>query len=212
MSETRAEQDRARDFDRFLTFIDAIVAIAINLLVLPLVDLAGELADGGSVRHLVGDNQAPIGAFFLSFVVIADLWLTQHRVLRHVVAADEWLIRLLMLWTVTIVFLPFPTALVSGSGGAGDQATTKLLYVGTMTLSSLVLGLVSLEVARHGDLRDSDETTDPVMAFATVLAFVVALALMLLVPALSYWPLLLLVLPGRLVRIWRRPSTRTAPG
>jgi hypothetical protein len=45
-----------------------------------------------------------------------------------------------------------------------------------------------------------------------VLAFVVALALMLLVPALSYWPLLLLVLPGRLVRIWRRPSTRTAPG
>ncbi len=210
MSETTSEQARARDLDRFLTFVDAIVAIAITLLVLPLVDLAGGLGDGGSVRHLIDTNQAPIGAFFLSFLVIADLWLTQHRVLRHVVAADDRLVRLLMLWTVTIVFLPFPTALVSGPASTGDQATTKLLYVGTMTLSSLVLGLVSLEVGRHDELRDAEQSPDPVKAFATVAAFVGALVLMLLVPALSYWPLLLLVLPGRLATLWRRRVDRTA--
>ena len=37
------EPVRSRDLERFITFIDAIVAIAITLLVLPLVDLATEI-------------------------------------------------------------------------------------------------------------------------------------------------------------------------
>ena len=45
----------------------------------------------------------------------------------------------MLLWTVTIVVLPFPTALVAGHD-ASNQATTKILYVGTMAASSLVLG------------------------------------------------------------------------
>ncbi len=39
---------RSRDAERFLTFLDAIVAIAITLLVLPLVELTGELGGGPS--------------------------------------------------------------------------------------------------------------------------------------------------------------------
>jgi uncharacterized membrane protein len=117
MSDMRADalvKERERDFERLLTFVDAIVAIAITLLVLPLADAAGELRRGGSAADLVGDNAGRIGAFFLSFLVIANLWLAQHRVLRPVVAAGEWLTRLLLLWALTIVVLPFPTALVAG--------------------------------------------------------------------------------------------------
>jgi uncharacterized membrane protein len=185
------------------------VAIAITLLVLPLVDLTRDLADGGSVAHLLRDNQAPIWAFLLSFVVIADLWLAQHRLLRHVVAADAWLTRLLLLWTLTIVVLPFPTALVSGPAGAGEQAITKVLYVGTMTVSALVLSLVCREVALHDELRDGSEPPDLAGTFATFVAFVLALALMLAVPATSYWPLLLLALQGRVLVWWRRGTTRS---
>lgn len=200
---------RVRDFERFLTFIDAIVAIAITLLVLPLVDVAGELSDGGSVADLVSDNTGEIGAFFLSFLVIANLWLAQHRVLRHVIAASGWLTRLLLLWTLTIVVLPFPTALVAGHD-AGDQAATKLLYIGTMAASSLVLSLICLEIRRNAALRASDDRPDVVRAFATFAVFVVVLVLMLAVPALSYWPLLLLFLPDRLVAVWRSRRASTA--
>jgi uncharacterized membrane protein len=200
---------RERDFERFLTFVDAIVAIAITLLVLPLVDVAGALSSGGSVAELVSDNTGQIGAFFLSFLVIANLWLSQHRVLRHVIAASEWLTRLLLLWTLTIVVLPFPTALVAGHD-AGDQAATKLLYVGTMAASSLVLSLICLEIRRNAALRDSDDRPDVVRGFATFGAFVVVLVLMLAVPALSYWPLLLLFVPDRLVAVWRRRRGSTA--
>jgi uncharacterized membrane protein len=193
------QQERARDFDRFLTFVDAIVAIAVTLLVLPLVDLVGDLEAGGSVRHLLTEHLAPIGAFFLSFAVIADIWLVQHRMLRNVIATNDVLTRLLLVWSLTIVVLPFPTALVAGPHDAGDQAATKILYVGTMAVSSFVLGLVSVVITRHAELRESSEVPDVLAAFATTAAFVVALLVMVLVPATSYWPLLLLAVPSRAV-------------
>jgi uncharacterized membrane protein len=211
MSEMAAEQARARDFERFLTFVDAIVAIAVTLLVLPLVDVVGELKNNGSVTDLLDDNRAVVGAFLLSFVVIANLWLNQHRMLRHVIAANELLTRLLMLWTLTIVFLPFPTALVAGPRGAGGQAVTQLLYVGTMTLSSFLLGLVCVVLSRHPELRESQESPDALQAFATAAAFAIALAVMLLVPPISYWPLLLLLASDRVVDLVRRRARQPQP-
>jgi uncharacterized membrane protein len=196
---------RERDLERFLTFVDAIVAIAITLLVLPLVEVAGSF-QGDSVSTLLHDHTDQIWAFFLSFAVIADLWLTQHRVLRNVVASTPAMLRLLLLWTLTIVVLPFPTALVAGS--TGHQGLTKALYIGTMTASSLLLALLSVEIRRHRDIRDSAEAPDPVRAFAMVATFVVALAVMLLVQFLSYWPLLLLLVPDRALEAWRHRHTR----
>jgi uncharacterized membrane protein len=202
------EQERSRDFDRFLTFIDAIVAIAVTLLVLPLVDLVGDLGDGGSVRHLLEDHLAQIGAFFLSFVVIANLWLVQHRMLRNVVAANDALTKLLLLWSLTIVVLPFPTALVAGPTGAGDQAVTKVLYVGTMALGSCMLGVACLVITRHQELRDSPVLPHTAGAFGTAATFLLALALMLLVPATSYWPLLLLTVSDHLASLVRTVGRR----
>jgi uncharacterized membrane protein len=193
--------ERERDFDRFLTFVDAIVAIAITLLVLPLVDVAGTF-HGDSVTHLLSESRDQIWAFFLSFFVIANLWLTQHRLLRHVVYTDAVLIRLMLLWSLTIVVLPFPTALVAGS--TGHQAVTKLLYIGTMAVSALILALVCLVIRSHPEIRDSAESPDVLHAFSVFAVFVVALALMLWFPGLGYWPLVLLMLPYRVIRLWRR--------
>jgi hypothetical protein len=44
--------ERERDLERFLTFVDAIVAIAITLLVLPLVEVGAEIGEG-SVPELL---------------------------------------------------------------------------------------------------------------------------------------------------------------
>jgi uncharacterized membrane protein len=203
--------ERSRDLDRFLTFIDAIVAIAITLLVLPLVELVGELQDDGSVRQLLADHRAPIGVFFLSFLVIAQLWMAQHHLLHNVVAANESLSRLLLLWCLTIVVLPFFTALVA-AGSAGEQATTKILYVGTMALGSCVLGVASLVISRHPELRDSPDAPDVAVTFAIAATFVVALVVMLVVPATGYWPLLLLVVSDNVVswgRVLRRRRQAT---
>jgi uncharacterized membrane protein len=213
MTDATTRRERERGFERLLTFVDAIVAIAITLLVLPLVDAVGELDRGGSVRAFLGGHRDLIGAFFLSFFVIANLWQTQHRLLRDVLEDSASLDRLLVLWTLTIVFLPFPTALVAGHGG--DQAITKVLYVGTMAISSALLGVMSLLVARDDRADRVDRVEGParrpdvVHAFATSVTFVVALLVMVAVPATSYWPLLLLIVSDRAVSSMRR---RTVAG
>jgi uncharacterized membrane protein len=188
-----AATERSRDFQRFLTFVDAVVAIAITLLVLPLVDVAGDVRASGSVARLLEDHQAQLWAFLLSFVVIADLWSTQHRVVASVVRSDTVLTRLMVVWLLTIVFLPFPTALVAQ---AGHEAATKVLYIGTMTLSSLATALISQRISGLRRIRDSDRGPDPRPAWTATLLFAVALALSLAVPAIAYYPLLLLLLPG----------------
>lgn len=191
--------ERSRDFERFVTFIDAIVAIAITLLVLPLVDLAPELRDV-SAAHLLAAHEAEIGAFLLSFVVIASFWSAQHAVISSVVAHDRVVTRLMMLWTLTIVVLPFPTAMVSV---AGDQAATKIFYIGTMAINSAVLGVMAWAVGRNRSVRDREQKPDVLPGLLTAAAFVVALAITLIFPGTSYYPLLIPLVPQLAVDVWR---------
>lgn len=205
------QTDRTRDFERFLTFIDAIVAIAITLLVLPLVGLSAQLGDG-SVRALLEANATQILAFFLSFLVIANLWFDQHRALHTVIAHDPLVSPLIMTWTLTIVVLPFPTALVAQ---AGSQAATKVFYIGTIALSSALLAVLCWAIGRNRSIRDSDERPDPAPTIGALVCYAVALTTTLLIPRTSYYPLLLLFLARPGVRLWRNVTRRvrsTVPG
>ncbi|MBD0324039.1 MAG: DUF1211 domain-containing protein, partial [Aldersonia sp.] len=61
-----------RGLDRLVNFSDATVAIAVTVLVLPLTDLAGQGNRG--VVDILADHGSVIGAFLVSFSVIAVLW------------------------------------------------------------------------------------------------------------------------------------------
>ena len=198
MPESRA--GRERDLDRFLTFIDAIVAIAITLLVLPLAEAATEVGEG-SVGDLLRENDDKLLAFFLSFLVIAQLWMSQHHIVSGLVVQNTLVTRLLLAWTLTIVLLPFPTALVAE---VSDDPATKVLYIGTMALSSALLALLAWAIGRDRSLRDTDVRPDQGQAAGAVVGFVLALAITLTFPATGYYPLLLLLLADPAVRAWRR--------
>jgi uncharacterized membrane protein len=193
-------RDRERDLDRLLTFVDAVVAIAITLLVLPLAEAAGGIGDG-SVGDLLRDNEDKLLGFVLSFLVIAQLWFSQQRIVSSLVVQDRLVTRLLLAWTLTIVLLPFPTALVAE---VGHEPATKVFYLGTMAVSSALLALMAWAVGRNRSIRDTDDRPDPVPALATVVGFVLALAISLAFPATSYYPLLLLLLPDPVIHALRR--------
>jgi uncharacterized membrane protein len=182
--------ERERDLERFLTFVDAIVAIAITLLVLPLVEVGAEVGEG-SVADLVAAHGIDLLGFLLSFTVIARLWLAQHHIVRGLVRQNRLVVQLLLAWTLTIVFLPFPTALVVGTS---DDSVAKLLYIGTMALSSGLLAVLGWAIGRDRSLRDDDARPDSLSAAATTVAFLLALVISVAFPVLGYWPLLLLVL------------------
>jgi uncharacterized membrane protein len=62
-----------RGFDRLVDLSDVVVAIAATLLVLPLVDIAGEI-DKGDLGSLFVDHWQQLFAFVLSFAVICRFW------------------------------------------------------------------------------------------------------------------------------------------
>jgi uncharacterized membrane protein len=194
-----------RGLDRFITFLDAVVAIAITLLVLPLAEVIGQGHEPARVADVFTENAAPFGAFLLSFAVIARLWTGHHRLVERVGAYDTAFVLVNLGWVLTIVFLPFATQLA-----AAYPATDRLavgVYVGTITLSSIFLAVAAVLVWRRPALRRtgiSERDAFPRAAFLTtgflVLAFVLAAA----IPAVNYYALLLLLLTGPADRLLPR--------
>src|SRR3954468_8892714 len=120
----------SRDPDRLVLFTDAVVAIAITLLVLPLVDVVSEsVAEHRTSVEVITEHRPQILSFLLSLVVIAQYWVTPHRMFEGVKAYSRPLTAVNLAWLLTIVFLPFPTEMV---GVFGDDVFTTLLYTGTI--------------------------------------------------------------------------------
>ena len=193
-----AKAERERDLDRLLTFVDAIVAIAITLLVLPLAELATHADDYDTVGSLLREHSEELWSFVLSFYVIARLWMSQHHAVSPLLVGNTRIVGLLIAWTFTIVVVPFPTSLVAVSG---HDAVTKVLYVGTMATSIGIIGLLRVEIGRHPELTDGTPYAGPVGGLVTAGLMLLALMLMLTVPSTSYFPMLLLVLDGPLLRL-----------
>jgi uncharacterized membrane protein len=191
-----------RDPDRLVLFTDAVVAIAVTLLILPLVDVGTEaVTENLRTRMVISDHKTQILSFLLSFVVIARLWLTHHRIFEHVKAYNSRLMELNMFWLLTIVVLPFPTAMISGS----DDRFTAPLYIGTILASSIGQSALTLLVRGNPQLETAENPITSKYVVSTVTAtvlFAVAFALAVLVPGVNYYALLLLLLVPTVTRIW----------
>ena len=209
MQTQRPHAERSRDLERLLTFIDAIAAVAITLLILPLVELAGEIhSEDDSVSGLIRSHGGQFWSFALSFGVIARVWLAQHRLMSPVVAANRAIVASLVMWTLAIVFLPFPTALLSNGG---EQTITKVLYIGCLAASSVCLAVLAVAVQRDSAVRVPGETPTARPALITAILLVLALVIALAVPSTGYYPLFLLVASDLVDYLWRRLITRSDP-
>ncbi len=208
----------ARGFDRLIFFTDAVTAIAITLLILPLVDLVPEYSSrsGATVGGFLTTFSTEILAFVLSFVIIARLWRANHSTLEQVERQSSMLINLDLAWAFTVVVLPLPTALISSALTTDRSAIA--FYIGTMTASSLLLTAMSWEVYRKPELGSSDRQSALRNLYgvgSTSAFFLIALALALIFPQTHFWFLLLLLLTIPLDRIieprLRAPRTAPAP-
>ena len=107
---SRAEE---RGLERLILFSDAVVAIAITLLVLPLTELRPE--EGERRVELPAAEGDELLSFAISFIVIARFWFAHHGLFRHLVRMDRPL-----LWLNTgLVGLGGPAAVPDGPAQRG---------------------------------------------------------------------------------------------
>ncbi len=165
-----------RGLDRLIFFTDAVAAIAITLLILPLVDLVPEAGEAANAADFLGGIVPQLASFLISFLVIARLWIAHHAVFEHVEAYSRALMWLSLFWALTIVVLPLPTSMTAEFSA---QPLVVGLYIGTMTLSSAALTAMSVLVHRSAALEAADHPLTRQALFAsaaTTLAFVDRLA------------------------------------
>lgn len=184
-----------RPIERTIFFTDAVVAIAMTLLILPLLEAVSEAArEGLDAAGFLREHQGQLGAFALSFFIVALFWRGHDRMFTRLALIDSALFWLNALWMLGIVWLPVATAMV------GSLATDPLqlgLYIGTMLFTSLVMTLLHLLLLRRPGLMMAGERHhrgEVAASLATSLLFAVALTLALLVPGVDYWSLLVLLL------------------
>jgi uncharacterized membrane protein len=192
-----------KSVDRLVTFTDAVVAIAITLLVLPLAELVHEAA----ARHetsweVISKNQSQIFSFLLSFVVIARLWVAHHHIFEPAESYNDLLIVVNLGWLLTIVVLPFPTDMIAEF--RSDRFTVGF-YIGTMLVSVILQVLLILTLKNSPGLMRNSNSLDQSLRRAanTAVAMVVALIIGESVPGGTLYGLLLLPVPDIIDRIRR---------
>ena len=128
--------------ERAITLTDAVVAIAMTLLILPLVELAGDV-DSRDLTGFLHEHGDVLLSFAVSFVVIYIFWAAHGTVFRRLTLAEAEppaaLRQLNLWWLLVIAFLPFPTAVV----GRDLNTASAPVYIGTMfVLSALTTAMV----------------------------------------------------------------------
>jgi uncharacterized membrane protein len=202
-----------RGFDRIVNFSDATVAIAMTLLILPLVEFGEKTGEHESLWDLLSDNYTAILAFILSFLVIWSMWVNHHRVMEYFADYDTRLMGLHLVWLLTMVSIPFTTELLANPEYYQHGGTA--IYVGVLLVTSVSLHLLGWHGRRHPELlHDRDEVSAWLArpyTWTTVGVLALILVIVLVFPVVGAWPMLLLFVDG-LVENWvvRRRAARAS--
>jgi uncharacterized membrane protein len=159
-----AEQHRRFAFglERLVFFSDAVMAIAITLLVIDVrLPVITEPATSEAILAAFRDVVPDLFAFTISFVVIAAFWLGHYRAFRWIARLDGRLIGINFVFLFLIALLPFPTSVVASHGAktasvvfyaaivmAGGLASS-LLWIYPMLITDLGVASVTREIARR---------------------------------------------------------------
>jgi uncharacterized membrane protein len=123
---------------RLEAFCDGVFAIAATLLVIDVKLPATDLVESTSGFWLALRHTGPaIAAFILSFAIIFITWVNHHATLKLVGRSSLSFIYANGLLLLSVVFLPFPTALLGEYVMTDHAAPAVTLYNAVLTLQGL---------------------------------------------------------------------------
>lgn len=199
---SKSDVDTKRPIERFVNFSDAVVAIAITLLVLPLVD---KVSSAGALTFdtLLNDYLLQITLFVISFLVIARFWLVHNSIFRPLEWFNGRLFALNMVWLLSIVIIPFTTELISGDRNGGELSVG--IYIGTLFVTALSGLLMQYEAIRSPYLRRKG-ADEPQLAggVASLILIGIALIISIVFPGIGLWSMLILVLSGIFTKLLKK--------
>jgi uncharacterized membrane protein len=191
---------------RLVSFSDGVVAIAITVIILPLVDSARSFGSGPTINFLTA-NVFNLEAAGLSFVVIANFWMDHHRLYKGVSTSTPALVYANLVWLAAIVFLPLPTVLIVDSPGHDPVASG--LYIGTILIADVAARLQEFIIKRNQLSREPRPSTRALWAnWTSTFLIAAALIIAVTVPVAGLYALLLILLTTPINQMIRRTGRR----
>jgi uncharacterized membrane protein len=200
-----------KETGRVEAFSDGVFAVAITLLVLNihgLPDPTKPLPDA-DLLTLLSKQWPTYLAFVTSFATIGVMWTNHHRLFTHIRRVDTSLLALNLLLLLVIVFIPFPTTLLTSYITHPEYHYAALLYSATGILLATSFNLLWRYASYKNRLLNKNADQEAVKAITNqyrygplfyVVTFILAL---IYVPASIVLTLLLAIffaLPGRRAR------------
>jgi uncharacterized membrane protein len=147
------------DTMRLETFSDAVIAIAITLLILeirvPHVEAASPAELWQELRALWPNYLG----FLISFVTLGVMWANHCVIFRYIARTNHVFTLINLFLLLCIAFIPFPTALMADYLGHPAQEVGLIVYSGTFVITAVAFNLVWI-YARNGN-RLLDPAADP---------------------------------------------------
>ena len=133
-------------------FSDAVIAIAITLLVLEI--KVPVVRHDQSLGRALWDEWPKYATFAVSFLTIGIMWINHHALFERIARIDRRLMFVNLALLMTISFVPFPTAVLGDYVQEGDQGhVAAALYGVNMLLVGLGFLALWWHLLAHPDLR-----------------------------------------------------------
>ncbi len=165
-----------RGFDRLVNFTDATIAIAITLLILPIMDgLSEKYAEDGvitDVPQFLADERLSFVIFFVTFIIMFWLWWINHKTFEKFRQYDFVLVALSFMWIVSMVILAFPVDLAYRSESYLADAWFNFAFAIPLTLTAVINLYGRARPHMLSDQTDVEVIRNQMFALAKFLLFV----------------------------------------
>lgn len=158
---------KEKELDRILSFSDAIVAVAITSLVLPLTDLFSDIGQK-SIPAIFNSIEfiSAISSLFISFFVIYGYWSKHRRIFNGVTEISNKVEKLNRLWLFTIILIPAATNI-----NFTNQNVLGIWIYGLLLIFSTLI-LQKIDCKLHDDVKLFHSYTLNLLILSLVLVYI----------------------------------------
>jgi len=180
---------------RLEAFSDAVFAVAITLLILEI-----NIPEGEHLWEQLKDQWPSFASFFVSFWVIGIIWVNHHGLLDHLKRIDRPVLYLNLLVLMTVVFIPFSTALMAEhlKPGESDETVAAIVYALAFLAMGLAFNVFWTYIVKHRrelgvEIPDEEVRRmsvgfmigTPLYAVALIMAFISPAVVLIMIAAVA---------------------------
>lgn len=187
---------KGEDLKRLINFSDAIVAVAITLLVIPLTDLFQNFS-GDNLLHVFTSIEfsAKFSSFLISFFVIYSVWETHRKLFSGINEISIAVAKYNRLWLLCTILIPAATMV-----NIGYVNNLGIYIYGLILIANICL--LQLIKKRTGQHANTFEHT-------TLQLLIICLVLLTIFPSLGHGVYYLLILDSPVNRLKKKLMTQT---